>query len=302
MSIPKSNAGVHEIPKNGVTDGMGLQPARDASLRPEALKAIDKLRFHWPEYLMEAGETAAYLFFTCVFATLLQHPASPVRQFIVSSFLRRMLMGLAVGATIIAIVITPWGKQSGGHFNPALTFSFYRLGKVEFWDAFFYATSQFLGAIGGVCIARYLLLGAAGEHAVQYAVTAPGVHGSPVAFLSELTISFVLMIIILVVSNREALARYTPYFVGALYAMFITFEAPLSGMSMNPARTLGSAFHAGYWHALWIYFIAPTLGMLAASEVFLRARGGVPPFCAKLHHANNKRCIFLHSPARRQGC
>lgn len=69
------------------------------------------------------------------------------------------------------------------------------------------------------------------------------------------------MTTILFVSNRETLARYTPYFVGALYATFITFETPLSGMSMNPARTFGSAIHASYWHALWIYFIAPTLGM-----------------------------------------
>ena len=61
---------------------------------------------------------------------------------------------------------------------------------------------------------------------------------------------------------------------------------------MNPARTFGSAFHVGYWLALWIYFIAPTSGMLVASEVFLRVRGGVDPYCAKLHHANNKRCIF----------
>jgi aquaporin Z len=95
-------------------------------------------------------------------------------------------------------------------------------------------------------------------------------------------------------TNREALARYTPYFVGALYATYITFEMPLSGMSMNPARTFGSAIHAGYWHALWIYFIAPTLGMLAAAQVFLWVRGGVGPYCAKLHHANNKRCIFHH--------
>jgi aquaporin Z len=120
----------------------------------------------------------------------------------------------------------------------------------------------------------------------------PGVYGHAGAFVAELMISFILMTTILFVSNRETLARYTPYFVGALYAIYITFETPLSGMSMNPARTFGSAIHASYWHGLWIYL--PTLGMLAAAEVFLRARGGVAPYCAKLHHANNKRCIFHH--------
>ena len=102
------------------------------------------------------------------------------------------------------------------------------------------------------------------------------------------------MITVLLVTNHERLARYTSYFVGSLYAVNITFETPLSGMSMNPARPFGSAAFGGYWHALWIYFIAPTVGMLAAAKVFLWVRHGKPPYCAKLHHANDKRCIFLH--------
>jgi aquaporin Z len=256
------------------------------------------LRLHWPEYAMEAGEVALYMFFACSFATLLRHPASPVRHLIVGGIFRRVLYGLAMGAVVIAIIMSPWGKQSGGHFNPALTFAFYRLGKVRLWDALYYASAQFLGAIGGVATARYVLLGAPGNEAVRYAATVPGMHGRAAAFAGEVAISFGLMITILIVSNRETLARYTPYFVGALYATYITFETPLSGMSMNPARTFGSAFQAGYFYALWIYFVAPQLGMLGAAEVFLRARGGVGPFCAKLHHANNKRCIFIHSGSR----
>jgi aquaporin Z len=244
---------------------------------------------------MEAGELALYMFSVCAFATLLQHPASPVRQTVMDALSRRMLMGLAVGATVIAIVISPWGKQSGGHFNPSITFTFYRLGKVEFLDACFYVIAQFLGAIIGVTIATYVLRGAPANTAVQYAQTVPGMYGSAAAFLGELTISFVLMITILFGTNAAKLARYTPYFVGVLYAVFIAVEAPLSGMSMNPARTFGSAFGANYWHALWIYLIAPCLGMLAGAEVFLRVRRGVGPYCAKLHHANNKRCIFVHS-------
>lgn len=243
---------------------------------------------------MEAGELALYMFFTCAFATLLQHPASPLRHSVVGSLSRRGLMGLAIGAMVIATIMSPWGKQSGGHFNPAITFTFYRLGNVHLWDTLFYATAQFSGAIVGVVIARYLLRGAPADPAVRYAVTAPGMYGMAAAFLAELTISFFLMITILLISNRERLAPYTPYFVGVLYATFITFETPLSGMSMNPARTFASAFLARYWHALWIYFAAPMLGMLAAAEVFLRARGGVAPYCAKLHHANTKRCIFRH--------
>lgn len=250
---------------------------------------------------MEAGELGLYLLFACLFATLLQHPASSVRHLISGSLARRALYGLAMGSTVVGVVMTAWGKQSGGHFNPAITFTFYRLGKVRLWDALFYAVAQFSGATCGVAIAAYVLRGALANGAVRYAVTEPGRYGNAGAFVGELTISFVLMTTILFVTNNAKLARYTPYFVGALYAIYIAFETPLSGMSMNPARTFGSAFRATYWHAIWIYFIAPTLGMLCAAEVFLQVRNGAPPYCAKLHHANNKRCIFLHPQRRLAG-
>src|SRR5580704_14845609 len=89
-----------------------------------------RIELHWPEYLMEAAESGLYLFSACVFATLLWHPASPLQGHLSSDAVRRMLMGLAMGATIVAIVLSPWGKQSGAHFNPAVTFTFYRLQKV----------------------------------------------------------------------------------------------------------------------------------------------------------------------------
>jgi aquaporin Z len=262
----------------------------------DTLGVAASLRLHWPEYLMEAGEMSLYMFCTCSFATLLQHPASPVRHFFVSGIVRRALMGLAIGATLIALIMSPWGKQSGGHVNPAMTFAFYRLGKIAPWDALLYGVAQFSGAMSGVALATFLLRGAPGDGAVRYAVTAPGVYGAAVAFAAELAISFILMITVLLVTNHKRLARYTPYFVGSLYAVNITFETPLSGMSMNPARTFGPAAYGGYWNALWIYFIGPTVGMLAAGEVFLWARHGAPPYCAKLDHANDKRCIFRHDP------
>ena len=260
----------------------------------EKLPAISSIRLHWPEYLMEIGEITIYMFFACGFATLLQHPASPVRQLITGSFSRRISLGLAIGATVVAILLSPLGKQSGGHFNPAITLTFYRLGKVAPWDAFFYVSGQFFGAIAGVGIATYIMRDAPGNSLVRYAVTMPGAYGALGAFFGELVISFILMATILLMSNQHTLARYTPYFVGVLYALFIAIETPLSGMSMNPARTLGSAFAASYWHALWVYFLAPSLGMFVGAELFLRVRHGIGPFCAKLDHANDKRCIFQH--------
>lgn len=271
---------------------VGVGRMREATRQREEVNALHSLHRHWPEYLMEAGELALFMISACAFATLLQHPASPVRNAIAGEVPRRILMGLAMGSTAIAIVMSPWGKQSGAHFNPAVTLTFLRLGKIHPMDALFYVASQFVGGIFGVTVAAVLLRGAVAHTAVHYATTVPGRHGIAVAFAAELAISFGLMVTVLVVSNREAIARYTPCFVGALVATYIGLEAPLSGMSMNPARTFGSAIGAMSWHALWIYFTAPPLGMLGAAELFLRTRGGAAPACAKLHHANNKRCIF----------
>jgi aquaporin Z len=258
------------------------------------MNAVESVRNHWPEYLMEAGEIALYMFLVCTFATFLLHPISPVGHFVHNAILRRSLMGLFVGTTVVVIIMTPWSQQSGGHFNPSITLAFYWLGKLAFWDALFYVVAQFIGAGVGVGVAAFVLRGAPRIPSVRYAVTAPGIFGDVGAFAGEVIISFILMTVILLASNRQPLARYTPYLVGALYASFITFESPLSGMSMNPARTFGSAIGASYWQAFWIYLIAPTLGMFAGARLFLWVRRGIGPYCAKLHHDNDKRCIFRH--------
>src|SRR5207247_6208711 len=112
------------------------------------------------------------------------------------------------------------------------------------------------------------------------------------AFAAELAISFLLMSVVLTVSNTRRIASLTGLFAGVLVASYISLEAPLSGMSMNPARTFGSAMPAHMWTALWIYFTAPPLGMLLAARLYLWRHGAHRVACAKLHHQNDKRCIF----------
>jgi aquaporin Z len=209
--------------------------------------------------------------------------------------MRRMLMGAGMGTTIVLIVLSPWGKQSGAHFNPAVTLAFCRLGKVALWDALFYCVSQLIGAVVGVALATLVLCGSPAHDAVRYGATIPGSYGETIAFLAEGAISFFLMMTVLVASNHRVLAPYTRYLAAFVVASAIAFESPLSGMSANPARTFGPAVCGGYWQSLWVYLTAPTLGMLAAGQVFLLARNGKGPFCAKLDHQNDKRCIFCHS-------
>jgi aquaporin Z len=267
-------------------------PSQVAMPPAPKLGALASVQFHWPEYLIEAGLLGAFMVSACVFGALYEFPQSPIRQAIMSPGLRRLLMGMSMGLTAIAIIYSPWGKQSGAHINPSVTFTFFRLGKIKVWDALFYMIAQFLGAILGVLLVAHFLGQELSDPAVRYVATLPGPHGPWVALLAEFTIAFVLMSAVLYFSNHHRLERYTGLFAGLLVATYITLEAPFSGMSMNPARTFGSAFPAMIWDGLWIYLTAPPLGMLAAAEIYLWRNGRLAVKCCKLHHASNKRCIF----------
>ncbi len=265
---------------------------------------MNALRRHYPEYLMEAAGLGLFMISASVVTAILEHPASPIHQVISDSGLRRLMIGIAMGLTAIAIIYSPWGKQSGAHINPVVTLTFLRLGKVKRVDAFFYIVAQFVGGWLGVLLAARILGDAIAHPTVGYIVTVPGAGGAGIAFLAELIISFGVMMMILVVSNTPKLERFTGLFAGILIATYITLEAPLSGMSMNPARTLASAIPAHNWTAIWVYFTAPLGGMLSASEVYVRLKGRNAVRCAKLHHHSNKRCIFrcgYREPANSKG-
>jgi aquaporin Z len=273
---------------------LAAEPASSSvsSSPPSELGAVGSLRAHWPEYLMEAALLGAFMVSACIFGALYEFPQSPIHQAIHSSFLRRLLMGVSMGMTAMAIIYSPWGKQSGAHINPSVTATFFRLGKIKFWDAVFYIASQCTGAVAGVWAVACVLGSKVSHPAVRYLVTVPGEHGVWIALLAEFLIAFILMSVVLHVSNHHELESFTGIFVGLLVASYITLEAPFSGMSMNPARTLGSAVPADIWDGLWVYLTAPPLAMLAAAEVYLWRAGKLAVKCCKLHHNNDKRCIF----------
>jgi aquaporin Z len=269
-----------------------VNPIRTISVTPAERwrqVAVD----HLPEYGAEAACLALFMFSACVFGVLLQHPASTINHAIESPVLRRAAMGLAMGLTAVTIIRSSLGQRSGAHMNPAVTLSFLMLGKVRGIDAVCYVVSQFIGGIIGVAVADFLIGLPLRHMAVNYVVTQPGTTGLAVAFIAEVLISFFMMGIILATSNHRVLSRSTPLAAGFLIANFITWESPYSGMSMNPARTFGSAFSASDWTAIWVYFTAPVIAMLAAAWVYRQVRGNANIYCAKLHHHNNKRCIFF---------
>ena len=247
---------------------------------------------HWPEYLIEAASLGLFMVSASGFATLLQHPQSPVSSWHASPLIRRIPMGVAMGLTAAAIIYSPLGRRSGAHMNPAVTLTFLRLKKVAPADAFGYVSAQFVGGLAGIIAGVWLFRGLPADPSVNDVATVPGPAGPAVAFVAEAAISFGMMLMVLSVSNTPRLSRFTGACAGALVAVYIIVEAPFSGMSMNPARTFGSAVLARATWSLWIYFSAPLLGMLMAAESFVRVHGHARVKCAKLYHPFNVPCIF----------
>jgi aquaporin Z len=247
---------------------------------------------HWPEYLIEALCLALFMVSAAGFATLLQHPASPLSGWHAAPVVQRTVMGVAMGLTAAALIYSPFGARSGAHMNPAVTLSFLRLKKISGADAVGYIAGQFIGGTTGIIVADWLFRGLPADPSVNYVATVPGVDGPIVAFLAEAAIAFGMMATVLAVSNTPRVARFTGVCAGVLVATFIIVEAPLSGMSLNPARTLGSNLLAHASDTLWIYFTAPPIGMLLAAERYARLHGHAQVGCAKLHHPTTGICVF----------
>jgi aquaporin Z len=269
------------------------------------IPALNKPLFHalkhnWLLYACEATELALFMLSACAFTIFLFDPSWPASHWFPSAVIRRALMGIAMGITAVLIIQSPMGKRSGAHFNPAITLTYFRLGKIKFWDAVFYVFFQFIGGILGVAVATTIFGGSLSKPAVNYLVTVPGRYGTAAAFFAELLMATVLMAVVLMLSNRVHLASYVSYYVGVLIALYAFFFAPVSGFSINPARTTGSAFFAGVWTAGWLYFVAPLLGMFTAAEVYVRINGDDRVLCAKLHPDPALPCPFLcHFPGHR---
>ena len=262
------------------------------------MTATQALRSHWPEYLIEGWALGSFMISAGFVATALGSPRSVIGAAVGDPMTRNVIAGVAMGLTAIALIHSPWGKRSGAHMNPAVTLTFLRLGKMKGWDALFYIVAQTVGGMVGVLLVAALLGHAFTDAPVSYAATMPGTAGAAVAFVAELAISSVLMFVILSLSGTQRFARLTGLAAGVLVALFITFESPLSGMSMNPARTFASAVPAMHWEHYWIYLFGPVFGMLGAAQLFLAARGWRRLACAKLLHPADRRCIHCgYNPA-----
>jgi len=185
---------------------------------------------------------------------------SPVLKLIPDPGLRRLVTGFLFGSTGALIAISPIGKISGAHINPVVTTAFWLEGKFRSVHAAGYIAAQLLGGILGTI--PLILWGQMGA-SIQYGATTPGSgYSDLVAVLGEMVTTAALMVGLFTFIGHSRLAPFTPLLFPFLYAFMVFLEAPISGTSTNPARSLGPALVSGDWHAWWVYWIGPGLGML----------------------------------------
>jgi aquaporin Z len=84
------------------------------------------------------------------------------------------------------------------------------------------------------------------------------------------------MFVVLIIISSKRLEKYAAVVTGVLIALYLIFELPFSGMSLNPARSFAAALAANKWEHLWIYFVAPPLAMLVAAEIYVRIKPAFP--------------------------
>ncbi|GAA4612877.1 aquaporin [Actinoallomurus liliacearum] len=243
----------------------------------------------WREITAEFAGMAILLALVISVAVAGFATGSPVVTAVPSHDLRRMLTGILTAGAATLIVYSPFGRTSGGHINPAVTLAFFLLGKLTARSATAYAGAQFAGAVTGALLALFVW----GRYAadVRLGATVPAMGGPAASLGVETVMTFLLVTLILNFVDRPRLMPFTPAAAGLLTAVLIFTEAPVSGTSLNPARSFGPALVGVLWTGLWVYLTGPPLGALAAALLYRRYRGTVA--CGKLIHDSAYACRFL---------
>ncbi len=245
-------------------------------------------RATWALPLSELIGTLLLVAVGCSFVVIDFAPKSPVVHGIPDVGVRRAITGFLFGLTGGAIALSKVGKISGAHINPVVTLAFWLHHKISGWMALRYLVGQFLGAIIG---AGLLVLWGGWAKITHYAATTPGPEGAWVAVVGETITTFCLVVALFSFLGSKKLRRYTPGIFPVLYAVMVWLEAPWSGTSTNPARTLGPAVVSHVWSGWWVYFVGPLLGMVLGILVM----GPVLRFFA-WEIASAKLYYFHHDP------
>ncbi len=244
----------------------------------------------WKPVLAEFLGTALLVAVGVSFVILDFGKGTPVAAIIPSAGGRRLLTGFLFGCTGGTIALSRLGKISGAHINPVVSVSFWMLGKMGGRHALANVVAQCAGALLG---ALPLLAWGAMGRSIDFGATQPGpAYGDGMAVAGELITTLILIVGLLVFVGHKRLRGFTPFIFPPMYAVMVFLEAPVSGTSTNPARSLGPMVMASSWSGWWIYWVGPALGMLLGVAIFQsRWLRGFEVEVAKLYH-------FAHDPDR----
>jgi aquaporin Z len=241
--------------------------------------------FHWRIWAAEAAGTALMVLAIVAAAALTLAAGSPVADALPGPGARFLALGLLIGPAIALIAVSPLGRLSGAHINPAVTLGFWALGRVSRHDLVGYVLAQLAGGAAGAVAARLLLPGSA-TSSIGGAVTHPDVPLAG-AVLIEAGMTALLLAVVLAFVSSMRLARWTPLALVPLLAAIIWLGSPLTGASLNPARSGGPALAFGDLGDLWLYLTAPCLGALGVAALW---RLAPRPKTAKLFHDPRYPC------------
>lgn len=262
-------------------------------------------QLHWPEYGAELVGTALLVFVGLSAVVFDFGRGLPMSSWIPDHSTRLLITGLIFAGSGSLVAISPFGKLSGAHINPSVSLAFWAQGKMHIHDLFGYMLAQFLGATIGETL--LVLLWRSYGASVNNGMTLPRA-GYPLwlVFLAEAMLTFLLVLLIFVFVSSHRLMHWTPLMTWLLVATMVWQEAPISGTSLNPARSFGPALLSWNWTDQWLYYIAPPLGALIAVGVYrLLATGERDVLTGKLFHVPHYRSVFKnvsapHMPANGQ--
>lgn len=243
--------------------------------------------FHWRIWCAEAAGTALLVLGALSAVAFVLGDGSPLGATLSSDSTRLLVTGLLVGGCVSLIVVSPLGRLSGAHLNPAVTLAFSVLGRVSRHDVVGYLLAQLAGALAGALAFR-LLWGSVAD-SVDGGVTHPTV-ATPAAIGIEVGMTAVLIAMILLFVSRERLTRWVPLMLWPLIGAMVWRGSPYTGTSLNPARSAGPAVAFSDFADLWLYVLAPTAGALAVALLWRRRHPSTRPKTAKLFHDPRYLC------------
>jgi aquaporin Z len=218
---------------------------------------------HVAEWAAELAGTAFLFGAGFAVVAVLLSPLSPVSSLVAP--VRFLLVGLTFGLLSALVAVSPPGRRSGAHLNPAVTIAFWLRGDVHRHDLAGYLAAQFAGALVGTS-AFALALGP-WARSIGHARTTPAPVGAATGVAIEAALTAALLVAVFVCLSSRRLMRATPAVVAIVLTGLIWVGSPPTGASLNPARSAAPALWEGDASHLWVYFAGPLAGALLAAGV-----------------------------------